>query len=340
MGQQSIGKGATLQSPFPYFGGKSTVAHIVWQRFGDVANYVEPFFGSGAVLLARPHAPCVETVSDADSMLANFWRAVQHDPDAVAYHADYPVSEVDLHARHAWLVRQKESLTERLEGDPDAYDAKIAGWWCWGMCLWIGGEFCSGKGPWAQVDGKLVHGSGEAGVHRRLTHLGDSRRGVHKRRIHLGNHGQGVHRTTISIQGWMQALSDRLRRVRVCCGDWQRVMGPSVTFKHGITGVFLDPPYSEKAGRDNALYTHDSRAVAMDVQNWCLENGSNKLLRIALCGYQGEHEVLANHGWTPYYWKAHGGMGNTGNGKGKANREREVIWFSPHCLKDEQMMLF
>ena len=46
-----------LKAPFPWFGGKSLVADIVWQRFGDIPNYVEPFFGSGAVLLGRPHAP-------------------------------------------------------------------------------------------------------------------------------------------------------------------------------------------------------------------------------------------------------------------------------------------
>lgn len=42
-----------LQSPYPYFGGKSRVADLVWARFGVVRNYVEPFFGSGALLLAR-----------------------------------------------------------------------------------------------------------------------------------------------------------------------------------------------------------------------------------------------------------------------------------------------
>ena len=60
-----------LTAPFPWFGGKSRVADIVWDRFGDVANYVEPFFGSGAVLLARPHPPRIETVNDLDCMVAN-----------------------------------------------------------------------------------------------------------------------------------------------------------------------------------------------------------------------------------------------------------------------------
>lgn len=47
-------KKAKLKAPFPWFGGKSRVAHIVWERFGDVPNYVEPFAGSLAVLLRRP----------------------------------------------------------------------------------------------------------------------------------------------------------------------------------------------------------------------------------------------------------------------------------------------
>ena len=50
-----------LKAPFPWFGGKSRVSDLVWDQFGDVPNYVEPFFGSGAVLLRRPHEPHTET---------------------------------------------------------------------------------------------------------------------------------------------------------------------------------------------------------------------------------------------------------------------------------------
>jgi len=88
-----------LKAPFPYFGGKSRIADAVWERLGDVPNYVEPFFGSGAILLRRPHEPNCETVNDLDGMVSNFWRAVQSDPEAVAYHADHPVNENDLHAK-------------------------------------------------------------------------------------------------------------------------------------------------------------------------------------------------------------------------------------------------
>lgn len=147
-----------LRAPFPWFGGKRKVAPLVWPRFGNVQNYVEPFFGSGAMLLNRP-TPWSgnETVNDLDGFVANFWRAVQADHEATAYHASNPVNENDLHARHAWLVGQAETLRPRLEGDPAFYDAKIAGWWVWGVSCWIGSGFCSGSGPWVVQGGQLVH---------------------------------------------------------------------------------------------------------------------------------------------------------------------------------------
>ena len=64
-------------APFPYFGGKARVAAEVWAALGEPHHYLEPFFGSGAVLLARPQpsAAGIETVCDADGYLCNVWRA-------------------------------------------------------------------------------------------------------------------------------------------------------------------------------------------------------------------------------------------------------------------------
>jgi hypothetical protein len=313
--------GEQLRAPFPYFGGKSTIAAEVWARLGNVPNYVEPFFGSGAVLLARPHEPQTETINDVDGYIANFWRAVAAAPEAVARYADWPVNENDLHARHAWLVQRKDSLAARLEGDPEYYDAKIAGWWCWGMCCWIGGGFCGGDGPWQQVDGQLIH-------------LGDKGRGVNRQRIHLGNKGRGVNRQLIrdGIYEWMAALSERMRRVRVCCGDWSRVCGPTPTIGNGLTGVFLDPPYGEKAGRADGLYASDDLDVAPSVCKWAIEQGNDPMMRIAFCGYEGEHVVPEN--WECLAWKARGGFSSQGR-KQNDNPRRERIWFSPHCLRPE-----
>lgn len=123
-----------LTSPFPYFGGKSRVAREIWRRIGDVGNYIEPFCGSAAVLLLRPqfHTMRMETINDADAYVANFWRATSRDPDAVAQHCNWPVNEVDLEARHKWLVTaaRKREHAVRMRDDPDYYDARIAGWWC------------------------------------------------------------------------------------------------------------------------------------------------------------------------------------------------------------------
>ena len=101
-----------MKAPFPWFGGKARIAPMVWERFGAVSNYVEPFAGSRAVLLGRPDEhEGIETVNDADGFLSNFWRALAEDPAAVAESADGPVNETDLHARHIWLVGQRETLT-------------------------------------------------------------------------------------------------------------------------------------------------------------------------------------------------------------------------------------
>lgn len=307
-----------LQAPFPYFGGKSRVAKVIWKRFGVVGNYVEPFFGSGAVLLGRPLPfDGKETVNDLDGMIANFWRAVQQDPEAVAEYADWPVNENDLTARHLWLVGRKDSLQARLECDPEHYDAKIAGWWCWGLCSWIGSGWCEGGGAWSAVGGELVKD-------------GDAGRGVSRRRPHLGDAGHGVNRRKIQLTEWMETLSDRFRRVRVCCGDWSRVCGPIVTFKHGMTAVFLDPPYSAEADRDSKIYRMEDLDVAHAVRDWAVEQGEDKLMRICLAGYEGEHEMPKS--WECFAWKAGGGYGSRGS-KGEINAHRERLWFSPHCIK-------
>ena len=299
-------------------------------------NYVEPFFGSGAVLLGRPQPfSGSETVNDLDGMVCNFWRALQSAPDEVAHWADWPVNENDQHARHAWLVARKADLVARLEGDPEYYDAKIAGWWLWGICCWIGAGWCSGNGPWSVVNRQLVHlGDAGQGVNRKLVHLGSAGQGVNRKLVHLGNGGRGVHRQHEDSDGlveWMRALAARLRGVRICCGDWSRVCGPTPTVKRGLTGVFLDPPYGTEANRTSNLYTHDSLDVAADVRRWAIENGDNPLLRVALCGYESEHDMPPS--WTAVQWKAQGGYGSQGENQARDNAAREIIWFSPHCLK-------
>ncbi len=332
----------TLKAPFPYMGGKSRVAAEVWRRFGDVPNYIEPFFGSGAVLLRRPpfDGNRIETINDIDGHLANFWRALQADPDEVAYHADWPVSELDLHARGDWLYYRPDARewVERLRSDPEYYDAKSAGWWVWFVSCWIG--------PLPV----MADSDAGQGVHRQRPHLGSGGQGngVHgrvSRQLPETNHrgvaaiGNGGPRRA-HLTAYFQQLATRLERVRIICGDWRRVTGPSVTHKHGLTAVFLDPPYSTEE-RTAQLYSHDSGTVAADARQWAIENGDNPLLRIALCGYDSEHGDHMPDGWQAHAWKAAGGYGSQGNGRGRENAARETIWFSPHCINPvETLPLF
>jgi site-specific DNA-adenine methylase len=378
-----------LKAPFPYFGGKRKVAALVWECFGRVENYVEPFFGSGAVLLGRPDEPSTETVNDADGLLSNFWRALRMEPETVAKYADWPVNENDLHARHAWLVGQKETLQARLEGDPEFYDVKIAGWWVWGMACWIGSGFCSGRGPWQVRDRQLVHVGNEGqGVNRQLVHVGNEGQGVNRQLVHVGNEGQGVNRQRVHVGdegrgvnrkrerlsgfaetdvnafagiehkrpviagpaggnaplagnedliAYFQALAARLRKVRVCCGDWSRVCGPSVTKKHGLTACFLDPPYADTAARASNLYRKDCERVAHDVREWAIAEGKDKLMRIALCGYEGEHKMPAD--WDCIAWNAGAGFSGQRHAGAGNNGKKERIWFSPHCLGPKEPSL-
>jgi len=296
----------TLAAPFPYFGGKRRAAPIVWPLLGDPSGYVEPFAGSAAVLLARPEfdGRRVETINDADGWLVNCWRSLQLSPDSVASHAFGPVAEIDYHARLAWLQsRRSPDLVSWLEGDPEAHDPKAAGWWLYVTACGIGDAF--GKGPWRVIDGHL----------RELPHLGDAGRG--------------------QLAAYFGTLRDRLKRVRITCGDWKRVVTPSVVRAgcggDGSRAIFLDPPYATSGD----LYPEATAGISASVRDWC-ESADTKL-KIVLCGYDDEHDALVLRGWTVRQGKAGGGAGYS---KNAANGRRERLWCSPACLSDEADGLF
>lgn len=321
--------GTVLRAPFPiqsYFGGKSRAAHLIWAALGDVASYVEPFCGSAAVLLARPesHRGRVETINDANRFVANFWRAVQADPDAVARYADWPVNEADLHARHRWLMYGDGSDEWRtlMHSDPHSYDAKRAGWWVWGHSAWIGSGWCDDS----RTNGANVE---------QLPHLGNPGRGVHAPGLsaklsHLGDPGRGVHAV-------MSDLSSRLRRVRVACGDWTRVLGESAIHAHApgnvFAGVLLDPPYAADGQVGADVYGAGDASVSGSVREWAIEHGDDPTLRIVLCGYVGEHDMP--DGWTSVAWKAGSGYGAQRSDGNRRNGDREILWLSPHCLRSD-----
>jgi DNA adenine methylase len=302
-----------FKPPFPWFGGKSAVADAIWARLGDVDFFIDPFFGSGAILFLRPTAPKGEIINDKNYFLANFFRAIQQDPDQVAHWADWPAIDIELSAREYWLMQQEE-FKKKMLFDPDYFDAKIAGWWAWGTSTSFGPTFC-----------KLSE---------------QSKHFLRKKRPILDFKKPGVQRfgTIKNLKEYFRFLRDRLRRTTICCGDWKQVLAPAKHDSLGIFGIFLDPPYRRGKRIRQSLYPEHPKNLADDVLKWARDNEKRSNLRIALCGYADDYGIL--EGWEKFSWQAHGGFSNYRKNGKNLNRFFETIWFSPACQKADQMELF
>lgn len=307
-----------LIAPFPYMGGKRNVVSDVWQRLGRPKQYIEPFCGSAAVLLGSPKPAPLEVVGDWNGFIANFWRAVKNQPDAVASWADYPVSHIDLGARHKWLGEQREMLASALHDADWPGDSKVAGWWVWGQCAWIGSGWCewekgiqaTGQIPHVNDAGRGIQATGQ------IPQVGNAGRGIQAsgKIPHVANAGQGLQSISgKAVSTWLTRLSQRLERVRIIHGDWNRCLNHH--YGGDNTAVFLDPPYRSY----EAPYA--SKPVACEVEAWARENAT---LRIALCGHRGDYDMP---GWEVMDWD----RGRLTFGSDKTTAE-ECIWFSPACV--------
>ena len=197
-----------MNAPFPFFGGKREVTEAIWARLGSPKQYIEPFCGSCAVLLAAPVPASLEVVNDLNGFIANFWRAVKYQPAAVAAESDYPVSHIDQGARHVWLMQQRDRLGAELQDPHWPGDAQVAGWWLWGQCSWIGSGWCE----WD----------------RKVPHVSDAGRGL------LTSAGRVAWK-------WLHELAERVERVRIVQGEWSRCLNNH--YGDTDTAIFLDPPY-------------------------------------------------------------------------------------------------
>ncbi len=158
---------------------------------------------------------------------------------------------------------------------------------------------------------------------RGLPHLGDAGQGVNRGLPHLGDAGQGA------LWVYMRQLCERLKRVRITCGSWERVVKPSVT-RAGAQGdggraVLLDPPYAT-SGDLYAASANDDGQISTKVRDWCISDAQG--LRVVLCGFETEHDELTNHGWVCVDGKSGSGAGYN---KDSAAGRRERLWLSPEC---------
>jgi hypothetical protein len=203
---------------------------------------------------------------------------------------------------------------------------------------------CAGRGVTSDAavraysPGRRPSLAAERGVH--LPSLGNDR-GVHGVSTTPGTFLHALQELSVPDAPpafeWFRALMLRMRRVRVACGDWRRVLGDSVLGKGKNVGgrrpcaVALDPPYSHDL-RNVHLYGEDSATIAVDMREWALEHGDDPDLRICLAGYFEEHADHMPASWTVHRWTGRRGYAAEGN----ENRKQETLWFSPHCLPLEQ----
>ena len=271
-----------MRTPFTYFGNKSRIAPEVWQRLGEPTCYFEPFAGALGVLLSRPDPGRYEYVGDTDCLITNFFRAAKcGDSRELAMQAEWPTSQLDLEARTNWLRSQRGRLHRLLTDDPRWYDLECAAWYAWVQSVRI------------SVNGATIVLGRTAGVRRRNEHL----------------------------ERYFTALAERLKNVVIHYGDWTRLANAAERLsRRADSGILLDPPYHYGTDRKKNLYAHDSANVSDFVRRWALARAKTPpRLRIALCGFEGEHDMPST--WEELPWWSRMGSG------------RERIWFSPNCLK-------
>ena len=298
-----------LKAPFQYFGGKSSIASKVWDLLGDCDTYLQPFFGSGAILLNRNnYQGKLEIVNDLDCHICNVWRSIKYSYDEVLSYFDNPINHVDLHARKNRLIRQQTQLLNNLLNDEQYCNPKLAAYWIWGTCCWIASGFLDKETRIKQDD---------IGITAKIPEL------IVKKGL-VASHNR---------QQYLKNLQERFKNVKVLCGDWTRLFGGNWQTNRGTCGIFFDPPYGFQS-RQGGLYANDSFYVSEKVREWCKQNGNKNNFKIVLCGYADEHDQLLNYGWNSCSWCTNGGYGNQGQGTGRENSKLQKLWYNENCIQE------
>lgn len=72
-----------MKAVFKYPGSKWSMAKQIISLFPTHKSYLEPFFGSGAVLFNKPRSN-IETVNDLDNNVVNLFECIRNDPEKLA----------------------------------------------------------------------------------------------------------------------------------------------------------------------------------------------------------------------------------------------------------------
>ncbi|MEQ2454940.1 DNA adenine methylase [Flavonifractor hominis] len=96
-----------MRSVIKYPGAKWAIANWIIGHFPEHHSYLEPFFGSGAVLFNKRRSP-IETVNDLDGDVVNLFWQIREDPERLAeaiYWTPYARAEYE----RAWAAQYIET---------------------------------------------------------------------------------------------------------------------------------------------------------------------------------------------------------------------------------------
>ena len=138
-----------MNAVIKYPGAKWSLAQWIISKFPPHHSYLEPFFGSGAVLFTKGRSN-IETVNDLDGDVVNFFDWVRKDPEKLAkaiYRTPYAravydqawasqYSETDSFQRAYYFCARRMSLRENTlallyalsDGEPHTQKQVSADW--------------------------------------------------------------------------------------------------------------------------------------------------------------------------------------------------------------------
>jgi DNA adenine methylase len=248
-----------------YHGGKSYLARKIVARMPEHLHYVEPYFGGGAVLLAKPHEGVSEVVNDIDRDLMNFWLVLQGQDD---FRSFVRLCQATPFSEAVWQSADLE-FAEWPEPDEQASSRVVRAW------------------------KYFVH------VRQSLAGRRKTFATLSRSRTRRGMNEQAS--AWLSAVDGLAEVHERLRRVVILCRDALDV----IRQQDGRNTLFyLDPPYVAEARSCPDVYrhemTHEDHVRMLDVVLACrgkvmLSGYDNSLYRDRLAGWQKEEFVVPNH---------------------------------------------
>jgi len=112
-----------MNAVFKYPGAKWSLAQWIIEHFPPHHSYLEPFFGSGAVLFSKTRS-AIETINDLDGDIINLFNWIRNDPDRLATAIHWTPYAREVYER-AWAAQYTE--TDSFQRAVDFYIRMMQG---------------------------------------------------------------------------------------------------------------------------------------------------------------------------------------------------------------------